>query len=158
MNSEMDLFARPETVSERVHAAVLLIIHQLKHIPKADREDLFELFPALEGTEDGPERDEIVKTIMEILAQSPARAVTMPEFPGEVAKLKAWSKHVGGKIREIRSRAGMTQKELAKKSGIGQGYISRIERAEHSPTHKTLRKIAESLGVEVGNIDPCGDD
>ncbi|MCL2052379.1 MAG: helix-turn-helix domain-containing protein [Lachnospiraceae bacterium] len=40
----------------------------------------------------------------------------------------------------------MTQKELAKRAGIRQSNISRIESGNCSPTIATLQKIADGLG------------
>lgn len=50
-------------------------------------------------------------------------------------------------IRELvisaRNRAGMTQKELAKKSGLTQSNISNIEKGVTHPTIDSLKKIAD---------------
>ena len=45
-----------------------------------------------------------------------------------------------------RMAAGMTQKDLAEKSGIRQSNISRIENGSCVPTLTTLRAIARALG------------
>ena len=55
-------------------------------------------------------------------------------------------------IREIvkhRSRAKMTQAELAAKMGVTQGVVSRLESGEHSPKLETLNKAAKALGCRV---------
>ncbi|MGC8540513.1 MAG: helix-turn-helix domain-containing protein [Phycisphaerae bacterium] len=36
-----------------------------------------------------------------------------------------------------------------------QSHISRIENAELSPSHRIIDRIAKSLGVEAGRIDPA---
>ena len=46
-------------------------------------------------------------------------------------------------------KAGITQVELAERTGISQADISRIERGTTSPTAKTLQRIAEALNAEV---------
>ena len=71
--------------------------------------------------------------------------------------LKRWAEHVGGTIRTLRKKAGMTQADLARVTGLTQSHLSRLENAEHSATYLTLTKIAKALGVEVGAIDPCTD-
>jgi ribosome-binding protein aMBF1 (putative translation factor) len=51
--------------------------------------------------------------------------------------------------REIvtdRKAAGLTQQELAKRAGIRQETLSRIESGKHTPTLKTLKKIDRILG------------
>lgn len=49
----------------------------------------------------------------------------------------------------FREKAGITQVELAERTGISQADISRIERGATSPTAKTLQRIAEALNAEV---------
>ena len=56
--------------------------------------------------------------------------------------LKKWATHVGNKIKDFREKAEMTQTDLAKKAGLPQSHISRLENAEHTPTNLTLVKIA----------------
>lgn len=43
----------------------------------------------------------------------------------------------------------LTQKELADKAGMKQSNISRLERGEHNPSLKFLKKIADVLGKEL---------
>lgn len=50
-------------------------------------------------------------------------------------------------LSAARSRAGMTQKQLAGKTGICQADISSIERGRANPSLSTLRRLAEGLGV-----------
>lgn len=48
-----------------------------------------------------------------------------------------------------RITAGMTQKELAEKSGIRQSNISRIENGSCVPTLPTLMALAKALGKKL---------
>ncbi len=43
----------------------------------------------------------------------------------------------------------MTQRELSAITGIAQGDISRIESAHANPSLKTLKRIADGLGMIV---------
>lgn len=56
-------------------------------------------------------------------------------------------------IRELvitaRDRVGMTQKELAKKSGLTQSNISNIEKGVTRPTIDSLKKIADATGKRL---------
>jgi transcriptional regulator with XRE-family HTH domain len=61
---------------------------------------------------------------------------------------------VSTRLRTTRESAGITQEELAKRTGIQQSHLSRLEQGEHSPTQKTLMKIANALGVEISVFDP----
>ncbi len=60
---------------------------------------------------------------------------------------------MGYKIKEVRETQGITQEELAKKSGVSRGTIAALENgnAEHTTT-KTLSKIAQALGVPISKI------
>lgn len=50
---------------------------------------------------------------------------------------------------EARTAQNMTQKELARRSGIRQSNISRIENGTCSPTVATLQLLAKGLGKEL---------
>lgn len=48
-----------------------------------------------------------------------------------------------------RSKAGMTQKQLAEKTGIYQADISSIERGRANPSLSTLKRLADGLDVSL---------
>ena len=52
-------------------------------------------------------------------------------------------------IRKVRESKGLTIDELAIKSGLSKGHLSRIERQETEPTISTLCRIALALHVNV---------
>jgi transcriptional regulator with XRE-family HTH domain len=52
-------------------------------------------------------------------------------------------------VRESRSRAGLTQAELAKRVGTSQPAIARYERARSLPDLATLHRIVEACGLEL---------
>ena len=53
------------------------------------------------------------------------------------------------KIIEARVARGMTQGELAKRCGIKQSNISRLESGKANPTIGFLEKIAEAMDTEL---------
>ena len=57
----------------------------------------------------------------------------------------------GRMVREARGRAGLTQRQLAAKSGIPQETIARIERGRADPRVNTLDRLlaACEFGLEV---------
>jgi len=58
---------------------------------------------------------------------------------------------VGGNIIRLRTGGGMSQEELAKKSGVGRSTIQSMERGEPcTVTH--LYKIAEALDVSPADL------
>lgn len=54
---------------------------------------------------------------------------------------------IGEKIREIRKKKKLTQKDLANKAGINKNSIARYERGEVSPTETIIKKLAQALEV-----------
>jgi len=54
----------------------------------------------------------------------------------------------GKKIKEIRTKSGMTQQELAEKAKINLRTLQRIENGEVSPRSFTLKEIAKALNIE----------
>ena len=50
---------------------------------------------------------------------------------------------------DARKATGMTQKELAEKTGITQGDISRLENGSANPSLKTLQRLAEGMGMRL---------
>jgi DNA-binding XRE family transcriptional regulator len=50
-------------------------------------------------------------------------------------------------LRYLRQRAGLTQTALAKKSGLSQSYIAKVESSERRPSLKAAKKLAGPLGV-----------
>ncbi|MFD1911234.1 helix-turn-helix domain-containing protein [Halodurantibacterium flavum] len=55
----------------------------------------------------------------------------------------------GGRIRELRRRAGMTLQALADEAGISVGFLSQVERDKATPSLATLAGLAGALGVGV---------
>ena len=53
------------------------------------------------------------------------------------------------KLMEARSKAGMTQKQLAEATGIYQADISKIERGLANPSLSTLQRLADGLGMKL---------
>lgn len=56
---------------------------------------------------------------------------------------------LGQTVMQARVATGMTQEELAQRSGIRQEALSRIERGAANPTAKTLERIARALGRQL---------
>lgn len=56
-------------------------------------------------------------------------------------------------IRELRLRRRMTQEDLARRAGVSQSLLSRIERGERRPRVETAEKIAGSLNTTLDGLD-----
>lgn len=59
---------------------------------------------------------------------------------------------VGGRLREIRLAAGLSQRELAARSGVTHSLISLIEQNRNSPSVASLRKILDGVPMSMVNF------
>lgn len=54
---------------------------------------------------------------------------------------------VGRNVRAARLKAGLSQEQLAERSGFTQQYLSGLERGQRNPTIVSLYEIAQALGT-----------
>ena len=50
---------------------------------------------------------------------------------------------------DARKRSGLTQKQLAERTGIAQADISKLENGNANPSLKTLRRLAAGMGMKI---------
>lgn len=62
------------------------------------------------------------------------------------AKLAA---EVGGRVRQAREAAGISQRELARRMGTSQSAVDRLEAGGVGATLTTLQRVASALGLTV---------
>ena len=55
----------------------------------------------------------------------------------------------GANIKKYRNELGLSQEELAEKSGLHRTYISSIERFQRNVSLENVQRIADALNVEV---------
>jgi DNA-binding XRE family transcriptional regulator len=143
---------RPEDVM------VAFFIERFRQLPSESLGDIIDLVKEITSPGTSPDdRIEIYETIREIL---------FPDLVGEIRlgragaveqspnRVQCRTKHIGSTIKRKREANNLTQVELAKLSGLPQSHICRLEAGVHSPSFKTLEKIARALGVTVGDLDP----
>src|SRR3972149_4552502 len=58
--------------------------------------------------------------------------------------LPAWAA-----VRAARTRAGLTQRELAARAGTSQAAVARYERRRTVPDLRTLARLVEACGLEL---------
>ncbi|MDE1159985.1 MAG: XRE family transcriptional regulator [Neorhizobium sp.] len=56
---------------------------------------------------------------------------------------------IGERLKTLRAAGALTLDELATRSGVSRAMISRIERAEASPTAALLARLCEGLGLTL---------
>ncbi len=52
-------------------------------------------------------------------------------------------------LRTVRARAGLSQRELARRAGTVQSVVARIELGETSPSWDTLARLVAAAGFEL---------
>lgn len=55
----------------------------------------------------------------------------------------------GSLLREARRRAGLSQRELAKRAGTAQSVVARIELGQTNPTLETLTRLLAAAGFDL---------
>ena len=71
--------------------------------------------------------------------------------------MKTIEKQFGERIRELRLAIGLSQEELAFKSGMHRTYLGGIERGERNPSLKNIAAITKALGVTLSQLFLFGD-
>lgn len=67
-------------------------------------------------------------------------------------------KLVGRNFARLRQEKGLTQEQIAERTGFSQQYLSGLERGKRNPTVITLFELAQALGVShVDLIQPGGE-
>lgn len=66
-------------------------------------------------------------------------------FKGELMDEEQIAKN----IKALRLQKKVTLQELADRTGLTKGYLSRIERARKAPPYSTVNRVAISLGTDV---------
>ena len=64
----------------------------------------------------------------------------------------AMTETIGARIAALRGERGWTARQLARKADLADESVISIEEGRGNPTVKTLEKIAEALGVGVGDL------
>ena len=59
---------------------------------------------------------------------------------------------LGKNLRSARKRLGLTQEQVAERSGVQAGEVSRIERGKRDPQVSTLEKLAAAVEVAPGRL------
>jgi transcriptional regulator with XRE-family HTH domain len=71
---------------------------------------------------------------------------------GDGPAVEALCAAVGVRVRELRTRMGLSQVELSARSGIKRGYVYEIERLGVNLSLKLLFQLANALGVKVSDL------
>ena len=80
---------------------------------------------------------------------SSAGTTPAPEA-GDISEVDG--QRLGSRIRALRLAAGLTQAELARRTGIHRPNIARVEAGRHTPSLETLSRLASAIGVPTTRV------
>jgi HTH-type transcriptional regulator/antitoxin HipB len=77
------------------------------------------------------------------------------EGPSAVAELQAYREHfeLAGELARRRKALGLTQLQLARRAGLRQSDVSRLESGSTNPTWSTLQAVLNVLGARLAIVD-----
>ncbi len=58
----------------------------------------------------------------------------------------------GAKVRELRKLSGLSQEELAFRSGLDRSFVGQVERGERNLNLNNIHKLAKGLAVRPGEL------
>lgn len=58
----------------------------------------------------------------------------------------------GSYLRSLRTKAGLSQEELADRAGIHVTYLSGVERGLRNPSIRNVRRLAQAMGVPTREL------
>jgi transcriptional regulator with XRE-family HTH domain len=59
---------------------------------------------------------------------------------------------VGDLVRDLRARQGVSLRTLAARAGFSASFVSQVERGQASPSIASLERLAQALGVTLGDF------
>ena len=84
--------------------------------------------------------------------QERANAVTSRKSPDAMPKLPQGQKRIGARVYELRTSKGLSQEELADRSGLHRCTIGMFERGERNISPNNLKRIAAALDMSLSEL------
>lgn len=72
--------------------------------------------------------------------------------PLSVRPADAIHRHLGGRVKELRTHRGWSLEALANASGVSRSMLSQIEREQANPTLAVTLRIAQAFGMTLGDL------
>src|SRR6266536_536750 len=79
------------------------------------------------------------------------RRPAVPAEPPRPAGVRA-TDGLARRLRDLRDRAGLSQRQLADEAGIDVTYLSKLENARQAGSERVLRALAEALHVPAADL------
>jgi transcriptional regulator with XRE-family HTH domain len=72
--------------------------------------------------------------------------------PGDSKRVDAAAKEFSQRLNKTRERQGLTQAQLAERSGLTPAAISQLESGDRKPTFPTIIRLAEALKTSPNDL------
>ena len=135
-----------------------IVLDRIRKMRPSQHERFCRLVDMFRNAETEEEANEIGEVLAEILFGEPkdytASTLTSDSSPDGLEALQKHRNFVGEQIRKCRQKLKMSQEDLAKKAGIPQSHVCRLETGKHAPTYLTIERLADALGVSASQLDP----
>jgi transcriptional regulator with XRE-family HTH domain len=69
-----------------------------------------------------------------------------------VGPAEAITRHLGGRVKQLRGERGWSLEALATASGVSRSMLSQIEREQANPTLAVTLRIAQAFGMSLGDL------
>lgn len=106
--------------------------------------------------EDGGYTSRVPRRSPRALDQEDVGPDPVPVVPEDAERIEGLEASVGWviakRVREYRTQLGLTVEQLADRSGISKGMLSKIENAQASPSLGTLVKLASAIAVPLTSL------
>jgi transcriptional regulator with XRE-family HTH domain len=73
-------------------------------------------------------------------------------MPSTPEPLSAAAAEFGKRVRQHRQERGLTQEQLATRSGLHWTFVGQVERGRRNITLHNILKLATALGVDAGEL------
>ena len=90
--------------------------------------------------------------MFDIMTEDPQTTVAMPAPADAEADPGRAGIGLGARLRTLRASRGLSQRELARRSGVANGLISLIEQDRTSPSVSSLKKILDGIPMSLAEF------
>ncbi len=144
---------RPDEILVILGNATSILIRR----PVAQNDDGSEVL-SISLTEDATTATLSLASGNEISLMASSITTHQPQLDGETrtdttnARKVKENPKLGARLKSLRQAAGLTQAELARRTGIHRPNIARVEAGRHTPSLDTLTRLAAAIGVTTTTI------
>lgn len=147
-------------------SAVEVSLTLFESLKPEDRHELKEMLDEFLECEDAHERAEVALSIVELIAPEgyfrleDSVDVDAWVSSDEVTRaamdnLREKKTLFSGVVRKLIAKHGMTQAQLAEKLEVTQPTVAALVSGQHKPQPKTLKRLADALGVQPEELWPA---